>query len=74
MYRCGGAVIEQSHPLAGIVRTVASPIRMSETPVDYRNPPPLLGQHTREILEGVLGLSNDVIEQLQKQRVIKVLK
>lgn len=47
---------------------------MSETPVDYRNPPPLLGQHTREILEGVLGLSNDVIEQLQKQRVIKVLK
>lgn len=69
-----GAVVEQPHPLAGIVRTVASPIRMSETPVDYRNPPPLLGQHTREILEGVLGLSNDVIEQLQKQRVIKVLK
>ncbi|KAA0910620.1 CaiB/BaiF CoA-transferase family protein [Pusillimonas sp. ANT_WB101] len=45
------------HPLAGSVPTTASPIRYSETPVQYRMAPPLLGQHTREILEE-LGLED----------------
>ncbi len=45
------------HPLAGSVPTTASPIRYSETPVQYRMAPPLLGQHTREILEE-LGLAD----------------
>ena len=38
------------HPLAGEVPTVASPMRLSATPVQYRVAPPLLGQHTQEIL------------------------
>jgi probable DNA repair protein len=38
------------HPLAGEVATVANPVRFSKTPVQYQYPPPLLGQHTAEIL------------------------
>ena len=40
-----GLRVELPHPLAGTVPQVASPIRLSETPVEYRNPPPTLGQH-----------------------------
>lgn len=45
------------HPLAGEAPTTASPIRYSDTPVQYRMAPPLLGQHTDEILEE-LGLKD----------------
>ncbi|MYN13135.1 CoA transferase [Pusillimonas sp. TS35] len=43
------------HPLAGTAPTTASPMRFSETPVEYRMAPPLLGQHTDDILRE-LGL------------------
>ncbi|NYT35484.1 CoA transferase [Allopusillimonas soli] len=43
------------HPVAGTAPTTASPIRYSGTPIEYRMAPPLLGQHTEEIL-GELGL------------------
>ena len=46
------------HPLAGTTPTTASPIRYSDTPVQYRMAPPLLGQHTDEILEE-LGLTRE---------------
>lgn len=46
------------HPLAGTAPTTASPIRYSDTPVQYRMAPPLLGQHTDEILEE-LGLKRN---------------
>ena len=45
-----GTRIRMAHPLAGEVDLVANPIRLSRTPVDYRRPPPLLGEHTREVL------------------------
>jgi len=38
------------HPLAGEVPLVANPIRLSGSPVSYHRPPPLLGQHTAEVL------------------------
>lgn len=41
---------EMPHPLAGKVPTTASPMRFSDTPVQYRYAPPLLGEHTDEIL------------------------
>ncbi|MFC5473272.1 CaiB/BaiF CoA transferase family protein [Paraherbaspirillum soli] len=65
-----GMKIELPHPTAGNVALVASPIRLSATPVEYRNGPPLLGQHTREVLGGVLGLDVERIEQLAQQGVI----
>ncbi|ARU86618.1 CaiB/BaiF CoA-transferase family protein [Pseudomonas sp. M30-35] len=52
-----GLQIEMPHVLAGSVPQVASPIRLSETPVQYRNAPPLLGEHTEQVLQSWLGLS-----------------
>jgi crotonobetainyl-CoA:carnitine CoA-transferase CaiB-like acyl-CoA transferase len=50
--------------------TVASPMRFSETPVEYRRAPPRLGQHTREVLREVLGLGAAEIEALAAEGVI----
>jgi len=49
------------HPRAGTVPTVASPLRLSDSPVQYRRPPPLLGEHTEEVLRDALGLDKDEI-------------
>ncbi|HBX54867.1 CaiB/BaiF CoA transferase family protein [Pseudomonas sp. UBA2684] len=65
-----GLRIELPHPLAGTVPQVASPIRLSETPVQYRNAPPLLGEHTEQVLQQWLGLSAERIAEL---RVVGVL-
>jgi len=64
--------IEMKHPLGGDdpVRLIASPIKMSETPVDYRFPPPTLGQHTDEILAEVLGLDEATRSQLKAGGII----
>ncbi|MFW3899780.1 CoA transferase [Pseudomonas putida CSV86] len=65
-----GLAIDIPHPLAGIVPQVASPIRLSETPVEYRNAPPLLGEHTEQILAGVLDLDADAIQRLREAGVL----
>jgi crotonobetainyl-CoA:carnitine CoA-transferase CaiB-like acyl-CoA transferase len=54
----------------GPVRVVGNPIRFSRTPVEYDRAPPELGQHTEEILSGLLGLDRDAIETLQRSGVI----
>lgn len=51
-----GLRIELAHALAGQVPLVASPIRLSASPVSYRHPPPLLGEHTDEVLAEWLGI------------------
>ena len=45
-----GVVVEIKHPTLEVVRSIANPVHMSSTPVVYRLPPPLLGEHTVEIL------------------------
>jgi formyl-CoA transferase len=67
-----GMKIESPHPSAGTVPLMASPMRLSATPVEYRLPPPLLGQHTREVLESVLGPDAARIGELERERVIGV--
>lgn len=64
-----GMTIAMTHPLAGEIRLVASPIKLSATPVQYRRPPPLLGQHTDELLRE-FGLEAAEISALQAGRVI----
>jgi crotonobetainyl-CoA:carnitine CoA-transferase CaiB-like acyl-CoA transferase len=51
-----GLIVEISHPTLDVVRSIANPVRLSSTPVVYRLPPPLLGEHNLQILEGLLSL------------------
>jgi crotonobetainyl-CoA:carnitine CoA-transferase CaiB-like acyl-CoA transferase len=65
-----GVRVEVPHPLAGTTALVASPMRLSATPVEHRAPPPLLGQHTREVLAELLGLEDREMDALRKKGVI----
>ena len=65
-----GLAIDIPHSLGGSVPQVASPIRLSETPVEYRNAPPLLGEHTEQVLSSVLGLGADDILRLREAKVL----
>lgn len=68
--RARGLQIAMEHPSAGPIPLVANPIRLSDTPVEYRMPPPLLGEHTRDVLLSVLGLDEARIAALEDARVI----
>ena len=68
--RARGLAMHLPHALAGLVPQVASPIRLSETPVEYRNAPPLLGEHTQQVLGRVLGLDAGVVEGLRRSGVL----
>ena len=61
--------VQMAHPLAGSVRLVASPMKFSATPVQYQRPPPLLGEHTDEVLRE-LGLSEAEIAALRNAQAI----
>jgi len=65
-------VVNIPHPLAGPdgAQLIASPLRLSETPVEYRHHPPLLGQHTDEVLRDVLGYDADKITGLRESGAI----
>ncbi len=58
------------HPLAGTVPLVANPIRYSATPVVMHSAPPLLGQHTAEVLSHWLGVDDAACQHLRDQQVI----
>ena len=63
-------VRQLKHPLAGKVAMVANPVRFSATPVQYRYPPPMLGQHTTEILTNDLHYSPEEIAALSSDGAI----
>jgi crotonobetainyl-CoA:carnitine CoA-transferase CaiB-like acyl-CoA transferase len=54
-----GLIVQIEHPALGEARSIANPIKFSDTPVSYRLPPPLLGEHTKEILQS-LGYGAEV--------------
>ena len=58
------------HPANGAVELVSSPLKLSATPVRTDLPPPLLGQHTQEVLQELLHLSEDDLAQLRTQGII----
>ena len=62
--------VELPHPLAGSVPLVGSPMKLSATPVRYELPPPTLGQHTEEVLAGLLGLDATEIAGLRRDGVL----
>jgi len=65
-----GMKINMAHDSAGDVDLIASPIRMSETPVSYRRAPPTLGQHTDEVMRELLGMDDGELEKLRLDGVI----
>ncbi|WP_074296380.1 CaiB/BaiF CoA transferase family protein [Paraburkholderia phenazinium] len=62
--------IEMEHTQAGPLPLLASPVRLSDTPVEYRLPPPLLGEHTNDVLSTVLNLAPEVLARLTSENVI----
>ena len=62
-------IVELPHPVAGLVKSMGNPIRLGGTPVSYRLPPPLLGQHTTEILTE-LGYGQSAIHSLKEHGVV----
>ena len=67
-----GMKISMDHPLSGSgkVDLIGNPLKLSDTPVSYRNPPPFLGQHTDEVLEEVLGLNAAERDKLRESGAI----
>ncbi len=59
---------ELPHPAAGKVPMAASPLKFSGSPVEYRRPPPMLGEHTGQVLSERLGLSAEEIQALAQSR------
>jgi len=63
-------VVEVKHPTADKIKLVGIPVKYSETPGSIRLPPPLLGQHTEEILSGLLGYSKEEIGALRREGIV----
>jgi formyl-CoA transferase len=62
--------VDMPHPSGGTASVVRSPLRLSETPVEYRLAPPMLGQHNEEILKGLLGRSDADLKQLKAAGIV----
>ncbi|HUG76357.1 MAG TPA: CaiB/BaiF CoA-transferase family protein [Burkholderiales bacterium] len=65
-----GVKIELDHPVAGPLPMVASPMRFSGTPLEFKTPPPLLGEHTDEVLQNLLAKSPAEIARLRADGTI----
>ena len=63
-------IVESEHPVAGKVKIVGVPVKLSETPGSVREPAPLLGQHTDEVLHEYLGMPDGEIAALRQAGVI----
>ena len=66
-----GMILNMPHPTAGIVKNIDSPLRFDDRNDEVHAAPPILGQHTHEILSNVLKISPDEITLLEKKGAIK---
>jgi crotonobetainyl-CoA:carnitine CoA-transferase CaiB-like acyl-CoA transferase len=62
-------LVDVEHPTAGTVPMAGIPVKFSATPASIRLPPPLLGEHTEEVLASWLGMSGQDIAELKKRAV-----
>jgi formyl-CoA transferase len=63
-------LLEAEHPVAGKMKMLGFPVKLSETPAELRLPPPVLGEHNREVLGGILGMTDEQIAALKDDAVI----
>ena len=63
-------VKEIEHPACGPMKLVNTPVKFSHSDPGIRTPPPLLGQHTDEVLREVIGMSESDIKKLKDEGVI----
>ena len=62
--------VRAPHPAAGEVTMVANPVKFSATPVAYERAPPLLGEHTGDVMREVLGMADGEIAALRAKGVL----
>ncbi|NQW70984.1 MAG: CoA transferase [Betaproteobacteria bacterium] len=65
-----GIKVDTPYEDGSIISTIASPLRLQSTPPEYRRPPPKLGDSNFEILNQLLGYSEESIEQLKKEKIV----
>jgi crotonobetainyl-CoA:carnitine CoA-transferase CaiB-like acyl-CoA transferase len=70
LLRARGMIAEMDHASAGMVKAVKNAVRLSATPLDAYAAPPQLGEHTCEVLTGLLGYSAAEVEKLARDKVI----
>ncbi len=63
-------VVKVGHPVAGEIPLVGSPFKFSRTKVEFRQHPPLLGEHTDEILKNLLGFSEKTLKVYREKGII----
>ena len=64
-----GMLIDIEHPSSGLITLVGSPLNIPTNPPAITKPPPLLGQHTREIVHDMLGYQHDQIDGMRADGV-----
>ena len=64
-------LVTMEHPTIGALPLVGSPLKMKGTPVEHRLPPPLMGEHTKEILQDLLGFSEGKAAELVDRGCVK---
>jgi formyl-CoA transferase len=65
-----GLALATEHPTAGLVRTTGFPYEFSRTPAQVHQPPPLLGEHTHDVLTGLLGYAAPEVVELEERGVV----
>ena len=63
-------VVKVDHATLGTIEQLGLPVKLSDTPGQVRRPPPVLGQHTDDVLRADLGLSPVEIEELRRAGAI----
>jgi formyl-CoA transferase/CoA:oxalate CoA-transferase len=63
-------IVEVEHPRAGVIKQIRSPIKLSHTPLNKMNPPPMLGEHTEEILKKYAKYTDVEIRTMREKGII----